>query len=103
MTGERQLDVGTLGAAVGLAGGAFYIGCVLVMVLVEKDVLVQFLNSIVHGLDLSAVLRLDLGIWDSLLGLVNTLALGWVTGVLIGFIYNYTARVRIFADDSLEG
>ncbi|MCB1120880.1 MAG: hypothetical protein KJT03_04985 [Verrucomicrobiae bacterium] len=55
------------------------------------------MNSIAHGFSLDAILSSSVGFLGTVTGLMNTLALGWVSGVLIGLVYNWTARGKFWS------
>jgi hypothetical protein len=78
-----------LGAAVGLTGVIFYLGCVLTMSTVPRDKAVIFFNSLLHGIDVGPILRANVSPSEVVLGLVSTLVLGWFAGALIAIFYNW--------------
>lgn len=90
-TGEEdimRLNSKGLGLAFGVAGAFFYLGCVLIMAIAGPEVLVLFFNGLLHGLDVTPVLQLEVGFWVSVIGLVNTFVIGWLFGALIAVVYN---------------
>jgi hypothetical protein len=85
---HTTINVKKLGLAVGLTGALLYVGCVLVMATVGDDESVKFFNSLLHGLDVSAILRTDTPLWEAEIGVVETFVLGWLIGACIAGFYN---------------
>lgn len=44
--------------------------------------------ALLHGLDTSAIIRVDIPWWEALMAIVQTFILGWLTGALVAAIYN---------------
>ena len=84
----ETLNIKRLGLALGLTAVIFYIGCVLIMLIAGPEGTIFFFNSFLHGLDTEAIIRMDIPLIDTLLGLMVTFILGWLSGVLIAFFYN---------------
>ena len=51
---------------------------------------VLFFNSLLHGLDTSTIIRVDVPLSEALIGLVETFILGWLFGALIASVYNFS-------------
>jgi len=83
-----KLNPKGLGLAFGLAGVAFYLGCVLLMAIVGSPALVVFFNSLFHGLDVAPILQTEVAFWVTVLGLVNTFVLGALFGAFVAVVYN---------------
>jgi len=83
-----KLNIVRFGSACGLAAGTFYAGCAILMALAGRETLIAFFNGIFHGLDLTPILRMQVGLGESLLGLINTVILSWLFGALVAAIYN---------------
>lgn len=82
------INVKKLGLAFGLTGALLYIGCILVMATVGHEGTVKFFNSLLHGLDVSSVVRMNVPFWEACIGIVETFILGWLIGACIGGLYN---------------
>lgn len=87
-----RINVKKLGFAFGSTGALLYIGCILVMATVGRDGTIKFFNSLLHGLDVSAVIRMDVPFWEALIGIVETFILAWLVGACIAAIYNATMK-----------
>jgi hypothetical protein len=48
-----------------------------------------FFNSLLHGLDTSGLIRMDIPFWEVAMGIVFTFILSWISGVFIAAIYNF--------------
>ncbi|WP_069132255.1 DUF5676 family membrane protein [Rhodohalobacter halophilus] len=84
----KKLNVKKLGLAFGSTASLLYLGCVLLMLSVGQEGTVAFFNTLLHGFDTSAVIRMDIPWWEALMGIVQTFILGWLTGALVAAIYN---------------
>ena len=49
---------------------------------------VKFFNSLLHGLDVTTIVRMNVPIWEAVVGLVETFILGWLIGTCIAGFYN---------------
>lgn len=90
----NRINVKKLGFAFGATGALLYIGCILVMATVGRDGTIKFFNSLLHGLDVSPVIRMEIPFWEALIGIVETFILAWLIGACIAAIYNATLERR---------
>lgn len=58
------------------------------MVMLGHDGSVKFFNSLLHGLDVSTISRMDVPLWETVVGILETFILGWLVGACIAGIYN---------------
>lgn len=87
-----KLNVKKLGFATGLTGALLYLGCMLVMFTVGQEGSVKFFNSLLHGLDVSTIMRMNIPLWEAGLGLIETFILGWLIGACIASLYNWQIK-----------
>jgi hypothetical protein len=90
-TGIRMntgISIKRLGMAIGFTGALFYLGCIVLMISVGHQGSVQFFNTLLHGLDVSSILRPAVPLWEAALGIVQTFVLGWLIGACIASLYN---------------
>lgn len=78
--------------AFGLTGALLYLGCIILMATVGHAGTVKFFNSLLHGLDTSSIIRMDVPLLEAALGLVETFILSWLVGACIAGFYNATIR-----------
>ncbi|MFZ6009763.1 MAG: DUF5676 family membrane protein [Bacteroidota bacterium] len=83
-----QIHIRRFGFACGATTVLLYLGCMLVMATVGRNGTVLFLNSLLHGLDVSSIVRMNMPITEVLMGIVQTFILGWLTGACIAAFYN---------------
>ena len=83
------INVKRFGMAFGLTSAILYLGCVFVMWTVGREASIVFFNSLMHGLDVSTIIRTDMPLWEMAMGLVEIFILGWLTGATIASIYNF--------------
>ena len=91
----NQLSIKRLGLAFGMTGGLLYIGCALVMLLLGHDSTVKFFNILLHGIDISSVIRMNVSFIEALFGFIQTFILCWLTGACIAAIYNISLHKKI--------
>lgn len=84
-----KLNIIRFGMASGVATGVFYIGCVLLMSIMGREGLITFFNGLMHGLDVGPILRTHVSLGESFLGLLNSVAVGWLFGGLLASVYNF--------------
>jgi hypothetical protein len=83
-----QINPKKLGLALGLTVTLLYLGCMIVMFSAGKEGSITFFNSLLHGLDTTTIIRMDVPLTEALLGIVQTFILGWLMGACIGVFYN---------------
>ncbi|MFO8083319.1 MAG: copper-translocating P-type ATPase [Desulfobacterales bacterium] len=84
----QRINTKRLALAFGTTFTLFYIGCVIIMAVLGRDSTIIFLNSLMHGIDTSSVINLEVPVWVTTLGLVEMFVLGCLWGAIIGGIYN---------------
>ncbi|MET4081783.1 hypothetical protein ABIB40_001732 [Pedobacter sp. UYP30] len=89
---NSTINVKKFGLAVGLTVSLLYLGCMLVMVTIGHAGSVQFFNNLLHGLDVSTILRMNVPLWEAGIGLVKTFILGWLVGACIAGFYNMSIK-----------
>jgi len=90
----NQIDVKRFGLACGTTFALLYLGCVLVMAVAGRQTTVFFFNSLMHGLDTSPILRMNVPLWEAGIGMVETFILAWLIGAAIAAVYNVSSRPR---------
>lgn len=83
-----------LGLAFGLSATVFYIGCVVTLALAPRDKAIMFFNSLLHGVDVTSILRTSMPISDMVLGVISTFVLAWFAGAMIAVFYNFTVKEK---------
>ncbi len=91
----NKIDVKRFGFAVGSTVALLYLGCVVVLMVAGYDTAVRFGNSLLHGLDISGIIRMDIPLLEALFGLIETFVIAWLSGASVAAIYNATTRSRV--------
>ena len=86
----NSINIRKFGLAVGSAGVLLYLGCIILMLTVGREGTIQFFNSLLHGLEVSPIIRMSIPWWETLLGLVETFIIAWLFGASIASIYNFS-------------
>ena len=84
----NHISIRKLGLAFGITGALLYFGCAVVMLTLGHDSTVKFFNSLLHGLDVTSIIRMDIPLVVVLIGIVQTFILCWLIGACIAAIYN---------------
>ena len=85
------------GTALGLAGAAFYVGCIMFMAIAPDAAVVWIVNSFLHGIDVQSIMRENVPLQQSLAGILGTFISGLLFGIVSAWIYNL-GRKRAGAD-----
>lgn len=88
----NHINVKKLGLAFGLTGALLYLGCMVLMLTVGHNGTVNFFNSLLHGLDVSSIIRMNIPLCEALIGIIETFVLGWLVGACIAGFYNMTFK-----------
>lgn len=84
----NHINIRKFGLAFGITGALLYFGCALTMLILGHDSTVKFFNTLLHGLDVSPIIRMNISSGEVLIGLIQTFILGWLIGACIAGIYN---------------
>lgn len=85
---NSTINAKKFGLAVGLTMALLYLGCAVVMATVGHDGTVKFFNSLLHGLDVSTIVRMNVSLGEATVGIIETFVLGWLVGACIAAFYN---------------
>ena len=86
------INIKRFGFAFGTTFTFLYLGCVFVMATTGKEVAIRFFNSILHGLDVTSIIRMNMPMREMIIGTIEIFILGWFTGATIASIYNCTCK-----------
>ena len=88
----NTISIRKLGLAFGSTCALLYLGCIFVMSTVGKKAAILFFNSLFHGIDVTSIIRMDMPIWEMIMGVIEVFILGWFTGAMIASVYNFRLR-----------
>ena len=86
------IDAKRFGFAVGTTMALLYLGCAFVMATAGEAATIAFFNSLLHGIDVTAIMRNDMPLAEVLVGFVETFVLGWLVGASVTAIYNASLK-----------
>lgn len=86
------IDIKRLALAFGTTFSLLYLGCVLVMSTVGREASILFFNSLMHGLDVTSIIRMNMPLWEMILGIIEIFIMGWLIGATIASIYNLGSK-----------
>tara|TARA_R110000823_G_scaffold265690_2_gene385577 strand:- start:1287 stop:1565 length:279 start_codon:yes stop_codon:yes gene_type:complete len=90
----NRINVKKIGFAMGFTGALVYAGCMIVMATAGQDGTIIFFNSLLHGLDVTSIIRMNVPLFEVLMGIVQTFILWWLIGACIGAFYNAQFKVK---------
>lgn len=89
----NHINIKRFGFALGGTIALVYLGCILVMGIRGPEATIAFFNNLMHGLDLSSVVRkTPMTIGEALTGIVEWFIIGWLIGASIAVLYNVTSK-----------
>ena len=88
----KTINYKKFGIATGLTATILYLVCILIMTITGKEGTIKLFNSLLHGLDVTSVTRMNVPFLESLIGIVLTFILGWLIGACIGALYNWQIK-----------
>lgn len=88
------INIKRFGFAFGATFALLRLGCFFVMATAGKDTSIRFFNSLLHGLDVTSIIRMNMSIGEMAIGIIEIFILGWLTGATIASIYNCTCRAK---------
>lgn len=89
-----KLNVKKFGMSLGLTFALLYLGCALVVIIAGHEASISFFNTLLHGIDVSSIVRMDMPLWEALLGIVEIFILGWLIGACIAGFYNANLKEK---------
>ncbi len=88
------IKVRRFGCAVGTTMALLYLGCVVVMAISGRQGTVFLFDSLLHGLDVSPIVRMQMPLLEMIMGLIETFILGWLVGATVASFYNYGSSTK---------
>jgi hypothetical protein len=84
----NRLSVLRFALALAAVSALLYLGCMFVMLTVPKEAVIRFFNSIMHGVDVTSIMRWDMPWWEAVIGVIEIFILGWLVGAVFAAFYN---------------
>lgn len=88
----ERINIKKFGLAWGITFALLYLGCMFVMLTIGKRGAILFFNSLMHGIDVTSIVRMDMPLWEMIMGIIEIFILGWLIGAAIASIYNLKLR-----------
>ena len=82
------INVRKFSLAVGLTVAILRLGCIIVVAFTTREQAILFFNTLVHGIDVTPILKTEMSVQSIIYGLIQIFILGWLTGASIATIYN---------------
>jgi hypothetical protein len=84
----EKLNQRKLALATGTTSIVIYLGCFGIMALFGKDSLVKLSNLLFHGMDFSNIIRMDIPISETIIGVFVSFLFWAIVGYVLAIIYN---------------
>lgn len=84
----NTINIKKFGFAFGATFALLYLGCVVVMLSLSREGAVFFFNSLMHGVDVTPILRTDMPLYEMIIGLAEIFILGWLIAATVASLYN---------------
>jgi hypothetical protein len=86
------INIKRFGFAFGTTFSLLYLGCVFVMAIAGREKTIYFFNNLLHGIDVTSIIRINMPFLEMIMGIIEIFILGWLTGATIASIYNFGYR-----------
>lgn len=86
------IDIRRFGFALGTTFAFLYLGCVLIMAVLSREAAIFFFNSLMHGVDMTSILRTNMPLYEMMIGIVEIFVLGWLIGATVASLYNLAVK-----------
>jgi len=83
------INVKKMGLAVGSTLSLLHLGCVSVVLFTSRETTIAFFNSVLHGIDVTSILRTEMSALEMVYGFIQIFIIGWLIGSSIASIYNF--------------
>lgn len=90
----NYINVKKFGFALGSTSALLYLGCVILMFVIGRDGTAKFFGTLLHGLDVSGIIRMEMSALDAFSGVIQSFILGWLIGASVAAIYNVRYEIR---------
>ena len=70
------INVKKFGLAVGLTLFILRLGCIILFAITTREQAIQFTNTLLHGVDVTPVLRTEMSVQEMIFGLIQIFILG---------------------------
>ncbi len=89
-----RIDTKAMGFALGLCFSLLYLASVFIVHTVPRPSAVIFFNSIIHGIDVSSIMRWEMPWWEMVIGVLQVFIIGWLFGSAVAILYNWASVPR---------
>ena len=87
-----KIDPRKLGLSIGFTFFLIYIGCMLLMHFLGHDGTVTYFNNMLHGIDTSSIVKMNVTLTEAFAGIIEIFILGTFIGICIGGFYKILLR-----------
>jgi len=94
----EKINFKKMGLACGITGALLYLGCIILMFSIGQKGTILFFNNLLHGLDTTSIIKMNVSFFDSFMGLLQTFIIFYLIGASIALFYN-VFNVKKFVKD----
>ena len=88
---STKYNVKVVANSVAATAAVFYAACIMLLWIAPNAAIV-FFNALMHGVDVTGLIKADLGIAQALTSIITGTLTAWVTGWLFATVYNKFAK-----------
>lgn len=89
----NKVSASRFGLACGIAFAIGDAACVLVKGILPLDTQIRVFNTLLHGVDITTVVRNEMSMGEMALGLIGWFAIGSIFGAIVATAYNISLRI----------
>ncbi|MBN1359392.1 MAG: hypothetical protein JW993_02320 [Sedimentisphaerales bacterium] len=67
---------------------ALYAASTLIVMAGPRETVIVFFNSVLHGIDITPIMRWEMPWWEMIVGVLEVFIIGWLYGMAIAIFYN---------------
>lgn len=83
-----KIDPRKFGLSIGFTFFLLYIVCMILMYFLGHDGTVTYFNNMLHGIDISSIVKINVTLTEAFAGIIEIFVLGTFIGICIGGFYN---------------
>jgi len=84
----ERLSITRLGFALASLFAVLYGVSMLIVMTGPRDTVIAFFNSILHGIDVTSIMRWEMPWWEMVVGILEVFIIGWLCGAALASFYN---------------
>ncbi len=84
----NKVNIKKITLASGVTGAIIYLSCFILMSIFPREVLIKIANMLFHGIDFTKIIRMNIPLTETMLGIIVSFIFWGIVGSLLAFIYS---------------